>query len=838
MHVVATAGHVDHGKSSLILRLTGIDPDRWEEEKRRGLTIDLGFAWTTLPSGREIGFVDVPGHERFVRNMLAGVGPVRLVLFVVAADEGAPVVACSSSTGRGLDQLVAAIDAMVAEAPAPQDRGRPRIDIDRSFTIRGAGTVVTGTLTGGTLRVGNEVVVLPEGRTARIRSLQTHRRTVEVAEPVSRVAANLASTSREEVVRGDVLVRPGQWRPTSVVEARLRPVRSMDRPLSTRGAFKLYAGSAERDARLRLYGDGFARIRLSRPVVVEVGDGFVLREAGRGETLAGGVILDPDPPARPGRDPEDRLARRESARPEDLPAVVVAERGAVRAATLPLLAGAAPASIAGTTRVGGWWVADERLADLRRRVIRTLEAYHREQPLRPGLDAGDLRRAILTDSLDHDLLDAVLQTLLEDGVLAREGPVVRLAEHRVTLGDREPQAERLVAAVARGEPTPPSVPELAASGFARDMIEACVRTGRLARVSPELVVTPAFLARAEEAARAEAALPEGLTVSRFRELLGTTRKYALPILASFDARGLTRRDGDIRRPGPSGHVLGLQLGPQPSGHHRFPVFQRHLPGHEGQTAHDPNGHVRGDGRSRRWEVDAELAEPSLRAHALAGAASGALPLAEDGLPLDLVQAAPDAVGLTVAQGVLEALRPNRAAGADGLGALLAGLLLLLALEVVRREELLGVLAAARRVVLPADVPVVDGQVRHRRPPNFSNFPCANLASLTLPQTPSIWQDLNDKNETPAPESDRLSSGGGGGLVDRLDRLYETARALGEETRFKVYRAICVADDPVPVSALADSFSLHPNAIRQHLGRLEQAGLVVSRADRDGIGAGR
>src|ERR687891_665549 len=252
MHVVATAGHVDHGKSSLILRLTGIDPDRWDEEKRRGLTIDLGFAWTTLPSGREIGFVDVPGHERFVRNMLAGVGPVRLVLFVVAADEGwkpqseehleivdvlgvdsavvavtkadlveeddlmirideiadrlagtalegAPVVACSSSTGRGLDQLVAAIDAMVAEAPAPQDRGRPRIDIDRSFTIRGAGTVVTGTLTGGTLRVGDEVVVLPEGRTARIRSLQTHRRTVEVAEPVSRVAANLASTSREEV---------------------------------------------------------------------------------------------------------------------------------------------------------------------------------------------------------------------------------------------------------------------------------------------------------------------------------------------------------------------------------------------------------------------------------------------------------------------------------------------------------------------------------------------------------------------------------------------------------------------------------------------------------------
>ncbi|MGH2676460.1 MAG: selenocysteine-specific translation elongation factor, partial [Actinomycetota bacterium] len=369
MDVVATAGHVDHGKSSLVVRLTGIDPDRWEEEKRRGLTIDLGFAWCTLPSGREVGFVDVPGHERFVRNMLAGVGPVRLVLFVVAADEGwkpqseehleivdvlgaaagvvaltkadlvdqetiaeraeevrerlagtaletASVVPCSSITGHGLDALAAALDAMVAGAPSPEDRGRPRIDIDRSFTIRGAGTVVTGTLTGGTLSVGDEVVIHPDGTTARIRSLQTHRRPVEVALPVSRVAANLAATSRDEVVRGDVLARPGQWRPTSLLEVRLRPVRSLGRPLTARGAYKLYAGSAERDASVRLYGTAelgadrtaLARVRLTRPIVAEIGDRFVLREAGRRETVAGGVVLDPEPPPRPGADAEDRLA--------------------------------------------------------------------------------------------------------------------------------------------------------------------------------------------------------------------------------------------------------------------------------------------------------------------------------------------------------------------------------------------------------------------------------------------------------------------------------------------------------------------------------------------------
>src|ERR687888_68186 len=258
LRVVATAGHVDHGKSSLIVRLTGMDPDRWAEEKRRGLTIDLGYAWCTLPSGHEIGFVDVPGHERFIANMLAGVGPVRLVLFVVAADEGwkpqseehlqivdvlgvdgavialtkrdlvdeetlelaedevrdrvdgtalegAPIVACSGTTGEGLDELRDALDAMVADAPSPERRGRVRQYLDRVFTIRGAGTVVTGTLTGGPLTVGREVEVLPSGHRARIRGLQTHKRSLEVATPVSRVAVNLAGTPRTELERGDVL---------------------------------------------------------------------------------------------------------------------------------------------------------------------------------------------------------------------------------------------------------------------------------------------------------------------------------------------------------------------------------------------------------------------------------------------------------------------------------------------------------------------------------------------------------------------------------------------------------------------------------------------------------
>jgi selenocysteine-specific elongation factor len=614
LHVVATAGHVDHGKSSLIVRLTGIDPDRWEEEKRRGLTIDLGFAWCSLPSGREIGFVDVPGHERFVRNMLAGVGPVRLVLFVVAADEGwkpqseehlaivdvlgasagvvaltkadlvdemgiaarteevrerlagttlasAPVVVCSSATGMGLDRLRTALDDMVAAAPAPEQAARPRIHIDRSFTIRGAGTVVTGTLTGGPLAVGDEVRIYPSGPAARIRSLQTHKRAVRVARPVSRVAANLAGIPKHDVERGDVLSHAGRWRPTSVIEGKVLPVRSLEHPVTSRGAYKLYIGTAERDVRLRLYGGSellpgrgsFARITLSGPVVAEPGDRFVLREAGRRETVAGGVVLDPDPPARPGADSLERLERRDGAPRDRIAPLLIVERGAVRASDLPVLAGVSPSEVPGAVRVGAWWVAEERFRALDQAVRGALDAHHHGHPLRPGMDAAELRRALLegggplVPALEQGLAGAIVGRLEEEGAVARQGATVRLSGHRVSLGEREDEALRLVGTVASAEPTPPTVRELQEQGFPRDLVQACVTTGRLARVSDDLVVTPGFLARAEEVVRAEAGGPAGVTVSRFREALGTTRKYALPFLEHFDRQGLTRRQGDVRR---------------------------------------------------------------------------------------------------------------------------------------------------------------------------------------------------------------------------------------------------------------------------------------------------
>ncbi len=608
LKVVATAGHVDHGKSSLILRLTGIDPDRWAEEKRRGLTIDLGYAWTTLASGREIGFVDVPGHERFIGNMLAGVGPVRLVLFVVAADEGwkpqseehlqildvlgvrggvvaltkrdlvdddllalaeaevrervsgtglenAPIVAVSSSTGEGFEELSVALEAMLDAAGDP-DEGRARLFVDRVFTIKGAGTVVTGTLGGGCLSVGDEVETYPSGARARIRSLQTHERAVEQACPVSRVAANLVGVERGELSRGTVLGPPGAWRPTSVFEAELRPVRQLPHPITARGAFKLYAGTAETDARVRLSGTtslvagdrAFVRIRTQLPLVLDVGDRFVLREAGRRETVAGGTVLDIAPPRKTGIDPIGRLTSRRGVERDGLPALLVAERGAVPVPEAEILTGS---KVEGGVRIGGWFMTQEVRDGAEAAVASALAHHHSEHPLEPGAELAQIRKATLQilrsagAPPDTDLADALIEDLCDRGTMARDGTTIRLATHRVALGDRSDDIERLLAAIG-GEraATPPTVQELIAQGIARDVIDAAARGGLVVRLNSDLIVTREFVTLAETTIRAAGGA--GMTVSALREALGTTRKYAVPLMEWFDRGGVTRREGDVR----------------------------------------------------------------------------------------------------------------------------------------------------------------------------------------------------------------------------------------------------------------------------------------------------
>lgn len=604
MHVIGTAGHVDHGKSSLIERLTGIDPDRLAEEKERGLTIDLGFAWLTLPSGREAGIVDVPGHERFVHNMLAGVGSIDATIFVVAANEGwkpqseehlaildllgarggvvvltkrdlvsaeelertdaalrehlkgtaldgAPVVAVSTVTGEGLNELVGTLDELLGRTPQARDDGRPRLFIDRSFTMKGSGTVVTGTLTGGRIGVGDEVEVLPAGVRARIRSIQTHKVRREEATPGSRVALNLAGLDRHEVRRGDAVVQPGGWRPTETIDVWMRPVRGIDHAVSGRGAFKVYIGSAEVDARVRFLepaqlapgGEALARLTLATPVVADPFDRFVVRDSGRRETVAGGVVLDPHPvqrrlagTARARRVSE--LSERGEAGREGLLERVLFERGFVATRDLEWLTGTTRTDSA----LSGFAVSPAWLEKTTAALTGALDNHHRSNPLTRGMPRELARTAARID--DADLFAALVSAL--DGRVVEEGPLLRLASHSVTLSPEQSAArDRLIGELDAAGLQPRSLGELE-KHFGAALVKALVENGTLVRFSSDLGMTAERYAETKKRI-ADAIRSEGpLTASRVKELLGTSRKYVIPLLEHLDAVGFTRRNGDIR----------------------------------------------------------------------------------------------------------------------------------------------------------------------------------------------------------------------------------------------------------------------------------------------------
>ena len=568
MHVVGTAGHVDHGKSTLVQALTGIDPDRLAEEKQRGLTIDLGFAWTTLPSGRTLAFVDVPGHIRFIKNMLAGVGAVDACLFVVAATEGwkpqseehlrivellgvghglialtkiglvdddtrqlaaldvadhiagtflsdARLVEVDAVDGVGVDSLRAALDDLLADTPTAVDRGRPRLWVDRVFAAKGSGTVVTGTLTGGRITVGDELVLVPGDRRVRVRALQTHQQAREQAEPGSRVAANLTGVHHDEVRRGDALVRPGQWAPTKVFDASLQILGSLDHAVSRRGAFHAYVGSGEHPAKLRLLGgstevepgaSGFVRVHLPVEVPLLPGDHFVLRESGRAETVGGGEVLDVAPVLPAAHAQPTRSVQR-----------VIAERGWVDADLLDQLTGERR-----PPTLGRWVVADgalEAMVDGVQRAIASAGAL--------GLDVATLA----------DRQRAVLDRI--EGIVV-EGGRVRAAD------STDPLAGHPYVTTLEANLFSPPEPD----GVDRAELRELVRRGLVVE-RDGCYFAPAAV---EEAARRVSALlatsPEGVTVAQVRDALGTTRKHALPLLAHLDAAGVTRRRGDVRVGGP------------------------------------------------------------------------------------------------------------------------------------------------------------------------------------------------------------------------------------------------------------------------------------------------
>ena len=580
MPVVGTAGHVDHGKSTLIERISGRDPDRWEEEKRRGLTIDLGFAWATLPGGTEVSFVDVPGHEKFLKNMLAGIEAVDVALFVVAADEGwmpqseehlavldllgvdrgvvaltkvdsvdeelrelarievvdklegtsladAPVIPVSALSGEGVETLLAEL---AAQLPMDREPGnRPRMWVDRSFTVPGAGTIVTGTLLDGPIAVDQTISVYPTGRTARVRSIQSHERTHTIVEPWRRVALNLGGVSHDEIERGHMIGLPGHWETSRRFSARLSMARFVDE-IDQRGAYQLHLGSSAHRLAITGMDADRALLSLDEGVPVAAGDRFILRDTGRKLVVGGGFVLDPAP-GRTRRALSSSASIDPALGPDSVASRLLGIRGMDELTRLRAhSAGGEPNE---ALVVGDVILHPALVDDLRKRAAVLVDEVHRAQPLRPGLPLATLAERL---QMDAAVVEAVVESTEQ---LVRRGPDVALEGHRAGLSEQQEQAWQQAVALLGNSLAVPSEDEL---GLEPDLVSLKVRTGELIRVAPGLVYLPEQV----EQLREHMAELEEFTVAQFRDAAGLSRKYAVPILEWSDREGLTVRRGDVR----------------------------------------------------------------------------------------------------------------------------------------------------------------------------------------------------------------------------------------------------------------------------------------------------
>ncbi|NUR15378.1 MAG: selenocysteine-specific translation elongation factor [Dermatophilaceae bacterium] len=596
MRVIATAGHVDHGKSTLVRALTGIEPDRWAEEHRRGLTIDLGYAWTSLPSGEQVAFVDVPGHERFIGNMLAGLGPAPAVLLVVAADEGwraqttehlaaidalglthglvvvtrsdladpAPALAdafarvarssiggcravsVSARTGAGLDQLRDALDALVGELPAPAVDGRTRLWVDRSFTIRGAGTVVTGTLGEGTIRTGDELVlhdVSGRERRVTVRGLQSLEQPRDAVAAVARVAVNLRGVAAEDVRRGDLLLTADAWPATAQLDVRIGGEAPERLPLHA----MVHVGTGAVEARLRPLGGAAVRLTLPHALPLTAGDRLILRDPGS-RRIDGAVVVDADPPPLTRRGAAAVRAE-VVARQDSRPSLEqeVGRRGAMTvdaALALGVVVPDGERPAASVVRRGPWLVSEAAWEQWATRLRDALQHKAARDPLEPTLTLEAARAA--ADVPDRALLADLTAYA---GLEVREGRV-GAPGHRETLPAHVDAALRTLEARLSEQPfAAPGQRELQAHGLGAREVAAAVRAGRLIRLDDDVVLLPTTPARAM---RVLADLPQPFTTSEARVALDSTRRTVIPLLEHLDGRGWTRRvDGshrEVRRP--------------------------------------------------------------------------------------------------------------------------------------------------------------------------------------------------------------------------------------------------------------------------------------------------
>ncbi len=605
--VVGTAGHIDHGKSTLITALTGIDPDRLAEEKRRGMTIDLGFAHMLLPSGREIGIVDVPGHARFMRNMLAGTHGLDAVLLVVAADEGvmpqtrehleivdlldvhrgivvlskvdlvdeawlelvaaevretleatalagAAVLPVSAVTGQGLGELIAALDGLLDGAEPRADLGRPRLPIDRVFTMSGFGTVVTGTLVDGTLSVGDELEVVPQGRLVRVRGLQRHSRSVETASPGSRVAANITGVEKSDLGRGDVLSPPKTLQSTRRIDAHVRVLASAPRSLRHGAELLLHTGTTEVGCRvIVLAGDAIepaegthVQLYLERAIAARNQDRFILRVPSPPMTLAGGRFVDVAPRKHSRHDAAvgeslDRRAAGDGLQEE----LRKYPRGVTVAALLTATM-AQPADVDGlrARRVGEWLFADEAWNAIAERAMSEVRAYHAAYPLRSGMVREELRSRLRLPPISFP---AVLASLVTEGRLDEKDGVIAVPEHRVAIAASDGPAARLLELLGEHPFAPPSLPDaMERTGAGPEVVRALAQRGDLVRVSEDIAFTQDAYAKVVAAVKELIATSGSVTVAQLRDRMGASRRPVLAVLEHLDAQKLTRRVGDQR----------------------------------------------------------------------------------------------------------------------------------------------------------------------------------------------------------------------------------------------------------------------------------------------------
>lgn len=630
MRVIGTAGHVDHGKSTLVEAITGIHPDRLKEEREREMTIDLGFAWMTLPNGEEVGIVDVPGHRDFIENMLSGIGGIDAALFVIAADEGvmpqtrehlaildllqvqggvialtkvdlvddpdwldlieddirqimqgtvlenAPIIRVSPKKKIGLPDLIAAIGECLAERPPRMDLGRPRLPVDRVFTISGFGTVVTGTLSDGVLRVGDELEILPGGLRGRVRGLQTHKRKEQVAIPGSRTAVNISGVNVDQISRGDVVTHPNQYQPTGRIDARVRILPDASSSLRHNMQVKLFVGAAEELARVRLLGsdelkpgeEGWIQLEVDRPVVVVRGDRYIIRRPSPAETLGGGGVLDHHPTRRYKRFARDTLTR--------LQALEAGTPGEILLQTLMGLGIAPLKDIVSRSNLDietvekalaelnmmGLVVFPEAKGEADLTAMNTLIAsrtyweqistkatgeiaqYHRTNPLRRGMPKEELKSRL---NLPPRVFNSLLSGLIADARVEEFGPLVRLPEHEIRFNARQQIAvDHLMERFWKNPYTPPTVKECQES-VGNEVYLALLDLGRLIQVASDVVFSAEGYQDMLAQIKGLFTTQETVTAAQVRDHFKTSRRYALALLEFLDSQGITIREGDVRR---------------------------------------------------------------------------------------------------------------------------------------------------------------------------------------------------------------------------------------------------------------------------------------------------